>query len=57
MLKTKTNFLVLAFMLAISVSACDSASEKKVEETTVKKDTVVNTIDTTAVPRPREPAQ
>ena len=55
MLRTKTNFLVLAFILSISVGACNNESEKKTEEITVKKDTVVNTIDTTAVARPRQP--
>lgn len=56
MLRTKTNLLLLAISLLISIAACDSA-EKKTEETKVVKDTVANTIDTTAVARPRLPGQ
>lgn len=56
MLKTKTNLLLLAISFSVFIAACNSA-EKKTEEIKVVKDTVANTIDTTAVPRPRLPGQ
>ncbi len=59
MQNTKRNFspvVVLAFAIVLSVTACESKDDKKVEEkTVVVKDTIKSTIDTTAVARPRQP--
>lgn len=61
MLNTKRKFslgVVLAFAIVLSVAACESKNDKKVEEkTVVVKDTIKSTIDTTAVARPRQPGE
>ncbi len=55
----KRNFsigVMLALTVLLSVAACESKNDKKVEEkTVVVKDTIKSTIDTTAVARPRKP--
>ena len=59
MLYTKGIFSfvkIIAFFMLLSIAACETKTETKVETTPViVKDTVVSTIDTTAVPRPKQP--
>lgn len=57
MLITKKLFIVkvFAFSLLITLAACETKTEKKVEITPVIKDTVVKVLDTTAKARPRVP--
>ena len=58
MLSTKrsfSNLAVIVFAILLTLTACESKNDNKVnEKTVVVKDTVKSTIDTTAVPRPRE---
>ena len=58
MLITKRSFSTLAvifFAILLTLTDCESKNDNKVnEKTVVVKDTIKSTIDTTAVPRPRE---
>ncbi len=56
---SKNNLSILkvfAFCLLLSIAACESKTEKKAETAPVEaKDTLSKPLDTTAVPRPRQP--
>ena len=58
MLSTKrilSNLSVIVFAILLTLTACESKNDNTVnEKTVIVKDTIKSTLDTTAVPRPRE---